>query len=71
MLSARAAPENDGANGSLLIPEGATLLVRSYHDDGRIVGVTWDGQDLLMFAQDLREHGVAVPEEPFTHTAER
>ena len=58
----RAVQCEDGANGFVLIPEGALLTVDSLDATGRLVKVLWGSQVLLMFWQDLLERGVEIDE---------
>jgi hypothetical protein len=56
----RAVQCEDGANGFVLIPEGALLTVDSFDPTGRLVKVAWGRQLLLMFRQDLIERGIEM-----------
>ena len=50
--------QRDGHHVSLTIPAGSLIVVTSGPLDGnRLVDVTWNGQAMMMFAQDLRTRG--------------
>jgi hypothetical protein len=53
--SVRAVHADGFEKGFVLLPEGAVLVVNSYHDDSRILRVKWNGKDLFVFAQDVLE----------------
>ncbi len=56
----RAVHARDGQKGFVLLPEGAVLRVDSEHDDNRIVRVSWESRELLVFAEDLVSRGVEL-----------
>lgn len=58
--SVRAVHASVTDKGFVLLPEGAVLVVNSYHDSSRIVGVTWQEQNLFLFVQDVLERGTEL-----------
>ena len=65
----RAVHANVSNKGFVLLPEGAVLVVNSYHDSSRIVEVTCERQKLFLFVQDILDRGTEVNDEDFRATS--
>ena len=53
----RAVSTNGGQNNLVLLPEGSLLLITDCNDVEKLITVKWEQTDVLVFAEDVREHG--------------
>jgi hypothetical protein len=53
---------NTGEKGLILLRQGSVLTVSGYGNDERLVTVRWNGTELLVFANDVRERGTVIPD---------
>jgi hypothetical protein len=49
-----------GAKGIFTIPKGATVKIVTSPDGDRFTGVVWDGVEIQVFTQDLKERTVPI-----------
>jgi hypothetical protein len=55
--------EQDGRHIAHTVPTGAIVTVDGNGFDGnKLVSVTWDGEEVMMFTQDLRSRSELVKE---------
>ena len=54
--------QEDGRHVAQMVPAGTVVTVDSAaFDHERLVDVTWDGSQVMMFAQDLRSRAEIAP----------
>ena len=54
-----------GNRSSVTVPSGSAVIVRDGPldvDGNRLVDVTWEGTELMMFSQDLRAGAEPIPD---------
>jgi hypothetical protein len=59
----RAVCAQDGQKSLVLLPEGSIISVADSIGAERLIPVTWEQTDFIVFAEDVRERGAMLTEQ--------